>query len=212
MRPALTEHPERATLWGGSPALPSLALSLCPNGLGEAEPGWSPRSQTMPARPAVSLPWPHSPEQLPAPAPRSLRGGARAPLPPSEAARTRPEPPRRAGLCSSGGAARKSAPKSENERSSGSSGQPVECRSSPTQASVRSLSPQEIQALVAAPDFDIHELAHPGKPQVCQSEGNWNEEGNQTLLRFHLSRAADFKDCTDSAQQVARGKTDSSSI
>lgn len=57
----------------------------------------------------------------------------------------------------------------------------------------------------------LHILESP-KSTRTWSEWNWNEEGNQNLLRFNLSRAVDFKDCIDSAQQVARGKTDSSSI
>lgn len=48
--------------------------------------------------------------------------------------------------------------------------------------------------------MSLHILESP-KYAGTWSERNWNEEGNQNLLRFNLSRAVDFKDCTDSAQQ-----------
>lgn len=100
------------------------ASPLCPNEIGRTEPGCSPRSQT-------------------APQPQGCRCSGRTHVPsrwflPSGQLGLlqrllHPEPVRRARCWSRGWSCRRGAQESENERSSGSSGQSVACQGSPTQ-------------------------------------------------------------------------------
>lgn len=162
MRPALSEHPKAHNSLGRLPCASRLRAVPCAQmGLARHSLAGHPALRRMPARPAPQpLLWPHSPEQFPAASPEfpALRFPSSA-LPPGQlgllpeaAADTHPEPPPRTGFWSAGGAAQKSAQKSENERSSGSSGQPVECQSSPTQG--------------------IHEISQPaGNPGTGGSTG-----------------------------------------